>query len=159
MIKKLLAFLILISPLIACSQEIEIVHFDQLEKRLNAETENTLVVNFWATWCGPCVKELPNFEKANETFKNQKVKVLLVSLDYPNKLETELKPFVLQNKIKSDIVLLDEANANKWIDKVSPQWSGSIPSTLIINPVKKTRNLYEKEFTYPELETLINQLK
>ena len=156
--KKLICILFFL-PLLSFAQDVEIIHFDQLEARIAKEQTKLLVVNFWATWCGPCVKELVHFEKIHENYKDKDVHVLLVSLDFPNKIENSLKPFIKKNSIDADLVVLDEPNSNKWIDKIDPSWSGAIPCTLVINPVKHTRNFYEKEFTYEELEKTINQLK
>jgi thiol-disulfide isomerase/thioredoxin len=107
-------------------------------------------VNFWATWCKPCVKELPAFEKLNEVYANDKVKVLLVSLDFIKHFETKVKPFVAEKNLKSDVILLNDPRSNQWIDKVSKEWSGAIPATVIYRG--KDRLFYEGSFTYEELE-------
>lgn len=111
-------------------------------KDLNADT--TYVVNFWATWCGPCVKELPYFEELNALYVDKAFKQILVSLDDPRKLESKVIPFIKKNKIESEVVLLADGKANNWIDKVDPNWSGAIPITLIIKGDKKL--FYEREF-------------
>jgi thiol-disulfide isomerase/thioredoxin len=61
------------------------------------KSDTTYVINFWATWCKPCVEEIPHFEKLYATYKNQKVKVIMVSCDFKKQLETRVIPFV-QNK-------------------------------------------------------------
>ncbi len=130
---------------------IPIYDFEELSLWLNKNNDTTYVVNFWATWCKPCIKELPAFEKLNSDYAPQKVKVLLVSLDFPDKLEGQVIPFIEKQNIKSDVVLLDDADANSWIPKVSPEWSGAIPATLIYK--KGDRKFYERTFTFAELET------
>ena len=64
------------------AQEIPFIKTAQLEQWLNADTDTVYVLNFWATWCGPCVAELPEFEKLNEKYAAQKVKVVLISTDF-----------------------------------------------------------------------------
>ena len=108
------------------------------------------MVNFWATWCKPCIKELPDFEKINEQYASQKVKVILVSLDFPGQMESRLIPFVEKRQIKSEVILLDDPDANGWIPKVDQEWSGAIPATLLYN--KRERKFYERSFTYKEIE-------
>src|SRR5690554_3326630 len=71
--------------------ELEIVDFSGLEKYLTTTTEKTYVVNFWATWCAPCIKELPYFEDLNKNYSDKNVEVILVSLDFPHVYETKLK--------------------------------------------------------------------
>ena len=129
-------------------------NFDELNSLLTKENDTVYVVNFWATWCKPCVKELPAFEKLNAEYSEKKVKVLLVSLDFPDKLETNVIPFINKNSIHSQVVLLDDGDANSWISKVSEKWSGAIPATLIYNSSK--RDFYEYSFTFEELETELN---
>lgn len=135
------------------SQGVKVKSFDfkSLEPYLTKSNDTTYVVNFWATWCLPCVKELPHFEKLNQTYAGKKVRVLLISMDMPNKIETSLLPFIKKKNLRSEVVHLDDPDANAWIDKVDKSWSGAIPATIIYNA--KKRMFYERSFTYEELET------
>ena len=105
--------------------------FSDIEPLFHLDTDTTYFINFWATWCKPCVEELPYFEAFTEQYKNQKVKVILVSLDFPKKIETKLIPFLEKHQLKSEVVVLKDGKFNNWIDKVSPKWDGSIPVTYI----------------------------
>lgn len=129
--------------------------FNEFEPWLNRKSDTTYVVNFWATWCKPCVAELPYFETLTENYKDQKVKVVLVSLDFANQLTKKLIPFVEENKLKSDVVALFDGNYDSWIDKVNKEWDGAIPVTLIYN--KDTRKFIGKQFH--DFEDLDNSLK
>jgi len=128
-----------------------------LEYYLKQKNDTTYVVNFWATWCVPCVAELPNFEKINANYKKNKVKVILVSLDMAKMIDTKLLPFIKNKQIKSDVVLLRDPDADSWIPKVDSTWSGSIPATVIYNA--NMRKFYEKSFTYDELEKEVSNFK
>lgn len=134
------------------SNKVISLNFQELEKNyLKKKNDSIYVINFWATWCKPCVKELPAFEKIAADYASKKVKILLVSLDFSDKIEGQVIPFITKNKIQSEVVLLDDADANGWIPKVSPEWSGAIPATIIYN--NNTRKFYEQSFTFEELET------
>ena len=111
--------------------EIATVNFEQLSPRLHENNDTLYIVNFWASWCNPCVKEIPDFEKINAEYKNKKVKMIMVSLDFPNQLDTKVIPFIAEQKMTAEVVLLFDPNANSWINEVSPDWTGSIPATLI----------------------------
>src|SRR5476651_177834 len=94
-----------------------------LQKRVN-NSDTVYVVNFWATWCGPCVAELPNFEKLQNTYKNKPLKVLLVSMDFQSKLKTEVVPFIQKHKYTTEAFLALRKNDQEWIDQVDKGWSG-----------------------------------
>jgi len=124
-----------------------------LEKAVLNDKNTTYVVNFWATWCAPCIKELPYFEKLNS--ENKQVKVVLVSLDFKDQFESKLVPFLKKKSIKSEVVLLTDKDYNSWLPKVDNEWSGSIPATLIIKNGKKT--FAERVFSdYEELNQFVN---
>lgn len=135
---------------------IDVLDYTGLETYLNKNNDSTYVVNFWATWCKPCVKEMPYFEKLNSVYAENKVKIIFVSLDFPEKLERQVIPFLEKNNIRSEVVLLDDPDANNWIPRVSQTWSGAIPATIMYN--KKERRFYERSFTYEELETEVKSI-
>lgn len=126
------------------NSQIEIYDFKELESLLTTEDNKTYVINFWATWCKPCIEELPFFEDLQAENKDE-IKVILVSLDFPDKLESQLKPFITEKKLKSQVILLDDPYENEWIPKIDSTWSGAIPATLIFN--KSKRVFYERSFT------------
>ena len=138
------------------SPQIRVVNFNQLEPDLHLSNDTTYVINFWATWCTPCRKELPAFEKLNKNYQNKPVKVILVSLDFPNQIKNSLIPYIQNNKLKSEVILLNDPDANSWIDKVNKSWSGSIPATLVYNNDK--RLFHEGSLTYNKLDSIVNQI-
>lgn len=127
------------------------LNYDQFEPLLNKKNDSIYVVNFWATWCAPCVEELPYFEDLGEKYASKKVKVVLASLDMPEHKLSKVVPFANKMKLSSDVLLLDDIRSHYWIPKVDSTWSGAIPATLIYNA--KTSRFYEKPFSYDELET------
>lgn len=135
------------------------IKFDQLQQLRQQPHDTLYVVNFWATWCKPCIKELPYFEAANVLYKDQPVKVILVSMDAAEDLETRVKPFVQKRGLKADLLLLDEVDGNSWIDKLEPKWSGAIPATLVFNNKRKQYEFVESEMTQEELTKLIEKYK
>jgi thiol-disulfide isomerase/thioredoxin len=112
------------------------------------------VINFWATWCAPCVKELPYFEKLHQENKN--IKVVTVSLDFEKQVETKLKPFLKKKNYTFISAYMVDKNYNNWLSKVDENWSGSIPATWIINGEK--RIFIEQDFaSFEELNLYVNQ--
>lgn len=129
-------------------------NYQQLKPLLEKNNNTTYIVNFWATWCAPCVKELPYFEKINSEYATKNVQVLLVSLDFPKHVDTKLIPFINKKKLQAEVVLLNDINEDVWIQAIDESWSGAIPATLIYN--KNNRKFYEQSFEYEALE---NELK
>ena len=140
------------------AQEVKVISFKEFEKMMERNDDITYIYNFWATWCMPCVKEVPYFEELNSKYTKDKVKVVFVSMDFKKDLETRLKPFIISHHMKSEVYLLYEPDYNSWIDKVEPTWSGGIPASLIINKSKKFRKFYEQSFTFSELEKVIKPM-
>lgn len=129
--------------------DLDIYDFKGIEPLLNKKDDKTYVINFWATWCKPCIKELPYFEKINSEYGSKNVEVILVSLDMPKMWKTHLIPFIKKHDLESRVVILNDPKMNDWIPKVNEDWSGGIPATLIYNSDKRT--FYERPFTHEEL--------
>lgn len=134
---------------------IAVLNFNSFEPHLLNKNDTTYVINFWATWCLPCREEIPAFNQLEESYEDSLFKLLFVSLDFPGQVDKSLIPFIKAHKMKAKIVLLDDPNANSWINKVDPSWSGAIPATLIYN--KNFRKFYEQSFTYPQLKHIVEQ--
>lgn len=128
--------------------------FPQLEARLRQSSSATLVVNFWATWCKPCVEELPQFEQLHQNYASANVKVLLVSLDFKTQLEQRLIPFLRDNKLSPEVIVLADQDADTWIPRVQSAWDGAIPITLVI---KGGRSAFHRDQfkDYNELEAFV----
>jgi len=136
----------------ATAQKVSVYKKNDLLKRIYNHSDTTYIVNFWATWCKPCVAELPEFERFNRAYGKGPVKVLLVSLDFKEDLHKRLMPFLQKNSYSSEVVLLDETNGNDFIDQICPEWSGAIPATLVTSKNKQKFAFFEKKVTFDLLE-------
>ncbi|QCK13744.1 TlpA family protein disulfide reductase [Mangrovivirga cuniculi] len=139
---------------IAKSQSVEKITIDELENLMDQESNKVLIFNFWATWCKPCIKEIPAFEELNE---DGMVSVHLVSIDFKNQFEKRVVPFVEDRNLNSRVFFLAEENPNNWMPRISNEWSGAIPATLFI--YKEKKYFEEKEFTLDELNEYINKIR
>jgi len=140
------------------AQKAEIMKLEKLQSEIAKPSDQVLVYNFWATWCAPCVKELPYFEKLNQDDKN--VKITLVSMDIdldPN--PDKVYKFIDKKKIQSRVVILDAVDPNSWINKIDKSWSGALPATLIINTKTGARKFINTALKEGELEKLIAEIK
>lgn len=128
-----------------------VLDFESFEPLLHQDDGKTYIINFWATWCKPCLEEMPHFERINAEERENGVEVILVSLDLPNMWKSRLEPYVENKGIQSKVVILDDPKQNQWIPKVSEDWGGGIPATLIYNTDR--RSFHERGFTYEQLKT------
>lgn len=137
----------------------EVIKFEDYEKMIEQQDGKLYVINFWATWCPPCVKELPDFMAVNEKMKDRKdFQMILVSVDNKDEWQGGVIPFAAANKLNVDLYLLDELRRmNYWMPKVDKNWMGSIPATVFYKNGKKLK-FVEKPLHKEELETIINQL-
>lgn len=131
--------------------------FEELESLFHFNNDTTYVINFWATWCKPCVKELPYLEAFHAKSEGTKTKVILISLDFPKHIESKLVPFVKERQLAPDVLVLLDGKFNKWIDKVSTEWDGTIPATYVY---QDTRTLFISEAfeSIADLEEAVSQL-
>ena len=134
-------------------QAIPVVDFEGLLALLQQEDNRIRVINFWATWCAPCIEELPYFEEMAGKYGSSGVEVFLVSLDFPAAWEGRLPKFIRKKGLKSPVIILDDPDQNSWIPRVDPGWSGAIPATLIYRG--DTRAFYETTFDRASLEAAI----
>jgi thiol-disulfide isomerase/thioredoxin len=147
---KLVTFFVIINFSSLFSQDYKVYNFEEFQSLLHQKNDKVYVINFWATWCRPCVQEMPAFNELHNKYKNKNVEIILVSLDFGKDVQSKIKQFSSKQGVESKIVILDDPDSNSWIDKVSPEWSGAIPATLIYN--RHSRAFFEKSFTFSELE-------
>ena len=129
--------------------------FDYINSIFNQNNDTTYVINFWATWCAPCVAELPYFEEVQAA--GGKTKVILVSLDFPSQFKKKLVPFVQDRKLQSTVWALADTDHDSWINKVSPEWTGAIPITVVYKGDHREVMLHEFE-SADELKGIVKRI-
>ncbi len=136
---------------------VPVYNFAQIKYLFHPSENNdtTYIFNFWATYCAPCIQEIPYFERIGKELNTQKLKIVLVSLDFRSRIQTSVIPFIKKRTIQLPVVVLNDPDANAWIGEVDPDWDGVIPSTLIVKG--NNREFYAKEFTYDELRLLTSK--
>jgi len=141
----------------AAGQKVTEIGREELLSLTDRSGDTTYVINFWATWCSPCVKEIGYFEDLHNEQASSGVRVILVSLDFPNQIESRVIPFLEEKNITAPVMLMTDLRYNEWIDRVDPGWSGAIPATLIYN--NDHRVFLEKELTREELYEQVNLIR
>lgn len=153
----LLFYIVFQTTLQAQQESVPLLKFEELEKKIAEAPARLLIVNFWATTCAPCVKELPHFMEINRRYEtNPEFKMLLVSLDRAKDLE-RVKKFMTDKDIRAEVVLLDDnKRMNTWIPRIDPEWGGEIPVTVFYRR-GVTVHFHNGEISKTELEEIISK--
>ena len=150
-VKILLLSLMLVTAASTQVQEIELISLNSLDQLIKSPDKKLKVINFWASWCRPCIVEMPYFEAIDRS----KATVYFVTLDHPEDIE-KARRMVQKNAIQSKVLLLNEKDADKYIMTIKEDWSGAIPATLFID-ARGNKYFHEKAFDKPELENYVRK--
>ncbi len=156
--------LIVVCTIVLCSygvkaQKVLSITKSDLSALLSSKSDTIYVINFWATWCKPCVEELPVFEKVHQEYAGKKVKVILISNDFKKQVEPKLKPFLKSKKIQSDVWWMNETDPNVWVNIVEPMWEGSLPATLIFRGSDQKRFFNEGQLSEQTILAIIQKFQ
>lgn len=157
---KHLLTLILLAVVISVSaqEQAKIVKLPELQALITSKGDNIKVINFWATWCAPCVKEMPLFEKLG--LERKDIQITFVSMDLDLDPDpAKVNKFVTRKKIHSKVLILDEKNPHSYIEQIDKDWSGALPATIIVNSKTGQRKFVERELHEGELEKLIAEVE
>jgi thiol-disulfide isomerase/thioredoxin len=141
-----------------CQQKAELISFSELENKINAANDQLFVINFWATWCGPCLAELPDFLSFFSKNKDENISLLLVSFDFPKEIE-KVNKFIQKKKIRPAVYVISDSDQNMFINKVSKQWEGTIPATWFVNTKNNKEVFVEKPLNEQEINKYLTNIK
>lgn len=148
-------------PFLLCSalfaQSIKKISISELNDYINA-SNHPLIINFWATSCGPCVREIVYFQTIVEKYQDKKVELLLISLDIPKFYPQTIAAFAKEKNIHAQIFWLNENDPSFFCKKINARWTGDIPSTLLINNKTKKNIFFERQLTVPQFDIEIKNL-
>lgn len=137
-------FFIFISAVLllsACGQksvrtEIEVLPVDSsgVVQLLESHRGNYVFLNIWATWCQPCIEEFPDLIRLADNYKDQNIKFIALSVDYPDEVDSKIKPFLQSADVNFPVYVQNFKQQDKLINLLNPDWNGAIPATLIFDP-------------------------
>jgi len=139
------------------SQEIKKMKITELAAYIHS-SDHPLVVNFWATFCGPCVAEIPHFQAIAGEYKRSRVELLLVSLDLPEDYPQKISSFARQKGFHGTLAWLNETNADYFCPKIDEKWSGGIPSTLFVNNHTGYKHFFEQPLSAGQFEETLKKM-
>ena len=138
-------------------QQIKKVKIEDLAAYIQ-QSDHPLIVNFWATWCAPCVAEIPYFQQEVKKYADHKAELLLVSLDFTEAYPAKLAAFIKKRNYDASFFWLNETDADHFCPQIDKKWTGSIPSTLFINNKTGYRKFFERQLTHPQFVLNMKEL-
>ncbi len=141
----------------ALAQDIPMVKIEELKKVYTRPNDTTYVVNFFATWCGPCMMEIPVLNKFREDTKDTNIQLIMVSLDNSKSLR-KLPMLIKKLKIKAPVYLLNESADYSWLPYIDKRWQGSIPATMVINVNRNKKAFFETPLEEGQLQFYLKKL-
>lgn len=122
------------------------------------KAEKPTIFNFWATFCKPCIEEIPYFQEIVKSYNEKGVDLILVSVDMPELYPKRIEYFVSKFNFTANVVYLDETNADLFCPVVDLKWSGAIPATLFVNNNTGYRSFFENQLTRQKLTDEIEKM-
>lgn len=152
-----IVILVMVCQMEVYGQEMKSIKITELEKTI-ADSKGPLIINFWATYCIPCIEEIPYFQEQVKQHEKDGVQLLLVSLDMKSYYPQKVMKFVKEKKFTAPMVWLNETDADYFCPKVDAKWSGALPATLFINNRTGYRKFYEEQISEEKLRSEIELL-
>jgi thiol-disulfide isomerase/thioredoxin len=155
--KQLLSFLLLCCSFGVKAQQIPAYSAKDIISHTSSK-DTLYIINFWATWCAPCVAELPEFNTLYRRYEKKPVKILLVSLDFKENYPDKLARFVDKKGLKPQVAWMSDTDPNSFIPTLEPSWEGSIPATIIVHPGKNFKKFIEGSITAGQVSGIADKL-
>ncbi len=139
-------------------KSVELISAEQLRQLLHHYRGRVILLNFWATWCVPCLKEFPDLSKLQEAYRDRGLTIIAVSVDEPDELETKVRPYVRDRAPSFSVYLRKETDLDGFVGVVDEGFEGILPTTYLIDRTGEVRKKLVGRKTYEEFEAIITPL-
>jgi len=133
------------------AQDIKAIKVTELARTIK-ESKGPLIVNFWATFCVPCLQEIPYFQELTQQYKSQNVSLIFVSLDLKEAYPLKVNEMAKKLNLCYPVVWLNETNADYFCPKIDTSWTGGMPSSLLVNNSTGYHKFFEDQLSKEKLD-------
>lgn len=161
----LLIITISINPHLSSAEEkqadkapiIQNINLKQIEALLSEKRQGLIIINLWATWCPPCVAELPYFENIYKNYPRDKVHIYLINIEGKESKEKVLEPFLKKNPLPCPVYLLEDGTPEELEKVLKTEISGALPITLFYNSDGKLIKKFEESITEEKIKSILKE--
>lgn len=152
----LVFFLVLFTSTVFC-QKVKKMAITDVEAYIK-NSNHPILLNFWTTWCAPCVEEIPYFMETVKKYSAEGTELVLVSLDFPSGYPKQINDFIRRKNFSATFFWLNETNAGYFCPKIDARWNGTIPVTLLVNNKTGYRKFFNRPMTDRQIELEVARL-
>lgn len=156
LMKKLLPLLLII--IFGCDKsglKLKTVDASDINNQINKHKgSEAVLINFWATYCAPCIEEFPMIVDLSEKYKEKGMQVYFVSADWLDR-EKEVMAFLIEKNVKGLSFIKEEGNDNNFINEISREWSGALPFTIVYDKSGNLSDYWEMKKNKDRFESAI----
>jgi thiol-disulfide isomerase/thioredoxin len=135
-----------------------VVDIDGIKKSMRGSRGRVLVVHFWATWCLPCLEELPVISRFAREMKPRGLDVLSLSLDDPQTAQARVSKLLSEQAPNLTPVIAKFSDAGEFIGTFDSRWEGTIPALFAYDATGQRRGSHVGEASRGDLEQLVGRL-
>jgi len=138
---------------------VELVAEEGLKKLRQSDSSKLRLINFWATWCGPCVTEFPELVQINRMYRHRDFEMVTVAANYPDE-QKQVLGFLQKQHASNKNLLFGDRDKYKLMEAFDKDWTGALPYTLLLSPTGAVLYKQQGEIDALELKrTIVRSLK
>lgn len=137
---------------------VKVVKIQDLLKVFKASRGSVTVLNFWATWCKPCLEEMPELVRFYREHQSKGVSFVSVSADHPDDLMERVRPYVERQRIPFAVWVVGGESPDELVQAIDPQWQGSLPATFVFDASGTRRQAWYGKVEFSDLAGAVDSL-
>jgi thiol-disulfide isomerase/thioredoxin len=135
--------------------EIRAISAAEFDSLLSDARGEVVLVNLWATWCAPCLREIPELMRLRENYQDKGFRLIAVAMDDPADLETHVRPFREQRFPQWETLQRAEFDMDRFVSVIDPAWNEVLPTSYLIDRTGKVAKVLFGGKSYEDFEAAL----